>query len=561
MLSSTKKNIEPWLLLFKQTVDSLKIHPALLFNLDETPISLTEHYHYSELKALDEPKPTAMMSERMANITVVLTIPALGSALPTILLWPSKTLPQELTTLAAFDIVVIPNGTGWQTISSFENMMMTILLPAIIKKRETLGKSSEYALLLLDSHASRFTSTVWEFCMANKIAVLTIPSHTSHILQPLDRSCNGVLKRVFFNQMIKQLNKAIDAEPELGQEINLEPLMSPTRHRKPHSFLPTQPQPHKPKMVPINPSWIRACTYINDLAQRRQSRIFHPPQLRFVPSSPIQSNTIPLTATPVSTQPLTISQSSPQHSLQQPLTTTTDEMETTDVLRLHGGYKANRRRKLSVDPDWHPDSSDPVTSISHAAGHRILFVSAFPVAVQKATSKEVAEHGWRESGLYPFNSGGLLQTLSDGPEYHPRERDALLISGKLLTTPSLIMNLKKLEAKRNDSRLIATKQKQDTDYLQQQASKRTESNLHTLTDTFPSGPASSMWVPKLASTITASATHISHPSPPATDTYPTTIPESTPPFTTELLFTSGTIVLPSIDSSLTDEKMAAETID
>ena len=546
MLSSTKKNIEPWLLLFKQTIESFKIHPALLFNLDETPISLTEHYHYSELKALDEPKPTAMMTERMANITVVLTIPALGSALPTILLWPSKTLPQELATLAAFDIVVIPNGTGWQTISSFETMMMTILLPAIIKKRETLGKSSEYALLLLDSHASRFTSTVWEFCMTNKIVVLTIPSHTSHILQPLDRSCNGVLKRVFFNQMIKQLNKAIDAEPELGQQMNLEPLISPTQHRKPHSFLPTQPQPHQTKTVPINPSWIKACTYINDLAQRRQSKIFHPQHLRFVAPPPIQTTTIPFTQSPASAQPLA---------------SKTDDTETTEVLRLHGGYKSNRRRKLSIDPDWHPDTSDPVGAISHAAGHRILFVTAFPVAVQKATAKEVIEHGWRESGLYPFNSVGLLQTLNDGPEYHPRERDVLLISGKVLTTPALIMNLKKLEAKRKDCRLKATQQKQNAECLQQKAAKRTEKNLQTLTDSLPSSPARSTWIPKLSSTITASATHIPLPSPPTTDILPSIIPETTPPFTTELLLTSDTIVLPSIDSTGTDERMAVETVD
>ena len=298
MLASTKQNIQPWLLLFNQIIHRFKIHPALLFNLDETPISLMEHYHYSELKALNELKPVAMMSERMANITVVLSIPALGSALPTVLLWPSKTLPAELSPLAAFDIIVMPNSSGWQTISSFENVMRTVIIPAIIEKRNRLKMNDDYALLLLDSHSSRFSSSTWELCKANHIVAMTIPSHTSHILQPLDLSCNGVFKRIFFNRMITALNKAIEEEPDLGQEIDLEPLRSPHR-QKAKPFLPASPPAAQQKHSYTNPHWDQTRAYINELAEKRRKPVFHSPQFLFV-NPPISHNSLTFPTQPSS---------------------------------------------------------------------------------------------------------------------------------------------------------------------------------------------------------------------------------------------------------------------
>ena len=94
------------------------------------------------------------------NVTVLLTIPAIGAKLPTVILWPSKTVPQELAELRAYDILVLPNEGGWQTITSFEFIMRKIIIPAIVNKRKFLNYENENALLVLDSHSSRFNSQV-----------------------------------------------------------------------------------------------------------------------------------------------------------------------------------------------------------------------------------------------------------------------------------------------------------------------------------------------------------------------------------------------------------------
>lgn len=43
-----------------------------------------------------------------------------------------------------------------------------------------------YQLLFLDGHASRVAREAIHFCEENKIILLCLPSHFSHLLQPLD---------------------------------------------------------------------------------------------------------------------------------------------------------------------------------------------------------------------------------------------------------------------------------------------------------------------------------------------------------------------------------------
>src|SRR5450432_3938234 len=51
---------------------------------------------------------------------------------------------------------------------------------------ETRRTTNGYRLLLMDGHASHITTGAIKFCIASKIIVLCLPSHTTHLLQPLD---------------------------------------------------------------------------------------------------------------------------------------------------------------------------------------------------------------------------------------------------------------------------------------------------------------------------------------------------------------------------------------
>jgi len=61
-----------------------------------------------------------------------------------------------------------------------------------------------YRLLILDGHGSHATPEFDLFCSQNHIIALCLPSHTSHILQPLDVACFGPLKQAY-GQLVQNL--------------------------------------------------------------------------------------------------------------------------------------------------------------------------------------------------------------------------------------------------------------------------------------------------------------------------------------------------------------------
>lgn len=54
--------------------------------------------------------------------------------------------------------------------------------------------TGEYCLLVLDDHGSHLTPRFDEICSHNNIIPICMPSHSSHLLQPLDVGCASPLK-------------------------------------------------------------------------------------------------------------------------------------------------------------------------------------------------------------------------------------------------------------------------------------------------------------------------------------------------------------------------------
>ncbi|PHH55655.1 hypothetical protein CFIMG_008628RA00001 [Ceratocystis fimbriata CBS 114723] len=64
--------------------------------------------------------------------------------------------------------------------------------------RHTKARSSgRYRLLIFDGHESHHSVDFEKHCKDNNIITLCLPSHSSHILQPLDIGCFGPLKKAY----------------------------------------------------------------------------------------------------------------------------------------------------------------------------------------------------------------------------------------------------------------------------------------------------------------------------------------------------------------------------
>jgi hypothetical protein len=62
-------------------------------------------------------------------------------------------------------------------------------------------KANEKRLLILDGHGSHATGEFMRLCVANRIQLVYLPPHTTHVLQPLDIAIFGPLKRAYQTQL------------------------------------------------------------------------------------------------------------------------------------------------------------------------------------------------------------------------------------------------------------------------------------------------------------------------------------------------------------------------
>lgn len=79
--------------------------------------------------------------------------------------------------------------------------MEKIVFKKIHERQIQYQKSGEplpHARLILDGHTTRRNHRLWEKAKDLFIDVHILPSHTSHIIQPLDRCAFASLKKFFF---------------------------------------------------------------------------------------------------------------------------------------------------------------------------------------------------------------------------------------------------------------------------------------------------------------------------------------------------------------------------
>ena len=172
-----------------QTMSELKIHtqPQSIWNMDESGFQLSH-------------KPVAVVARKGArvvysrtapnrdNITVLVCANADGGTIPPMFVVKGTTKKS----LEAYDVASGYQGAkyswqkkGWMEEELGVEWFRTVFLPNCGIQRPQL--------LLLDSHCSHEVVSMLELAKAERIHILALPPHTTHALQPLDRSIFGPL--------------------------------------------------------------------------------------------------------------------------------------------------------------------------------------------------------------------------------------------------------------------------------------------------------------------------------------------------------------------------------
>ena len=172
--------------------------PELIFTADETMLQAAfskkvcipnDIRRYIESKIDGIPHMTAMCC---ANL--------LGKAAPLYLIIKNRmNFPEELLKIrkaALFGLGSTPSG--WMNRFTFF-YWVTHFIPFVTNYVYELGlnPATVRTVLIVDGHVSRSCPLALELLAANNVIVLTLPPHTTHILQVFDVSLAGPLKRAF----------------------------------------------------------------------------------------------------------------------------------------------------------------------------------------------------------------------------------------------------------------------------------------------------------------------------------------------------------------------------
>ena len=169
--------------------------PSQIFNADETGVSIVHRPSKVVAQIGRSNVPSLTSADKGKTHTILACVSASGQVIAPFMVYPRKRpVPEKLREGAYPNTTFHVSDNGWITKELFFEWfkMFAWMIPP-----------SRPVLLVLDGHGSHITIDVIEYARSNDIYLLCLPSHTSHILQPLDI---GVFKsfKSFFSKACRQ---------------------------------------------------------------------------------------------------------------------------------------------------------------------------------------------------------------------------------------------------------------------------------------------------------------------------------------------------------------------
>lgn len=174
----------------KLVLETHKFGPESIWNIDET--GCTTVHKPGKVVAQKGQKQVGQVTsaERGTLVTVCCGINALGNSIPPFFVFPRVNMKDIFLKGGPPGCSGDAHPSGWMTAPSFE-----IFLKHFIKY--VRPKKESMVLLILDNHDSHISVASLNLAKDNGIVLLTFPPHTSHKLQPLDRTVYGPFKNFY----------------------------------------------------------------------------------------------------------------------------------------------------------------------------------------------------------------------------------------------------------------------------------------------------------------------------------------------------------------------------
>ncbi|PQM43923.1 hypothetical protein VE01_10819 [Pseudogymnoascus verrucosus] len=203
----TKQVLKGWFDAYKGLITEQKIENYNTYNMDETGFSIgtmqsTRIIVDSTLRTRFQAHPG-----RQEWVSAVECICMDGTAIEPLIILKGQNIlqswiPKEVIQKWHFSA----NTKGWTSNLHGLEWLKRVFEPSTRAKATQNGKLQQ-RLLICDGHDSHISGSFISHCIQNRISLLIIPPHTSHVLQPLDVAIFGPLKK-HLTTALSHLNEA-----------------------------------------------------------------------------------------------------------------------------------------------------------------------------------------------------------------------------------------------------------------------------------------------------------------------------------------------------------------
>ncbi|XP_039294504.1 jerky protein-like [Nilaparvata lugens] len=196
----SKENVNEFFVLLRKTVEENKIDATSIFNIDETGVSTVQNKCQKVIAEKGKRAVGSISSgERGVNTTVVCCSSAAGMYVPPLIIFKRMRMCDDLKVGAPPGSLVDISENGWINSELFVKWLRHFI--------ETVKPTKERkVLLLLDGHTTHSKNLeALEIAREAGVIMLQLPGHTTHRLQPLDRSFFKPFKGYFTQAVDKWL--------------------------------------------------------------------------------------------------------------------------------------------------------------------------------------------------------------------------------------------------------------------------------------------------------------------------------------------------------------------
>jgi len=188
--------------LIDKTFNGVDLHPALVYNGDETQIIIRRGRVGKALSKNGKQPKIAVDDRSESHVSLFAVVSATGLFMhPLFVIHGSPKVYLHDETVAE-EVRLFNTEKGYMNKDTFYDMIVNHFIPQVQRKREDLIKlgrdpSKTRAVLVVDGHKSRYDFRTFKALREANIDLVILPAHSSHITQPLDLRLNAIIKNKF----------------------------------------------------------------------------------------------------------------------------------------------------------------------------------------------------------------------------------------------------------------------------------------------------------------------------------------------------------------------------